>query len=129
MSHQKDPDVVIVATGGLPDTAVLEAGNEYVVSSWDLISGDVKPGSNTLIYDDAGDHPALQAAEVAANSGAKVEIMTPDRMIAPEVMGMNLVPYMRTLQDKDVIMTVGQTAEIGRTSRQSAERHDRDGLQ
>ena len=27
--------------------------------------------------------------------------MTPDRSFAPEVMGMNLVPYMRALQDKD----------------------------
>lgn len=104
----ENPDVVIVATGGLPDTEFLEAGNEFVVSSWDLISGDVKPGTNTLIYDDAGDHSALQAAEVVATSGAKVEFMTPDRMVAPEVMGMNLVPYMRSLMDKDVTMTVGR---------------------
>ena len=32
--------------------------------------------------------------------------MTPDRTFAPEVMGMNLVPYMRALQDKDVTFTV-----------------------
>ncbi len=100
------PDVVIVATGGLPHTEVLEAGNELVVSSWDLISGDVKPGSNVLVYDDAGDHAGLQAAEVAAKSGAKVEIMTPDRSFAPDVMAMNLVPYMRSMQDKDVTFTV-----------------------
>jgi hypothetical protein len=100
------PDVVIIATGGTPNTDVLEVGNDLVVSSWDLISGDVKPGSNILIYDDAGDHAALQAAEVAAKSGAVVEIMTPDRSFAPDVMAMNLVPYMRSLQDKDVTFTV-----------------------
>ncbi len=100
------PDVVIIATGGLPDTEVLETGNDLVVSSWDIIAGDVKPGENVLIYDDAGDHPALQAAEVIANSRAHVEIMTPDRTFAPEIMGMNLVPYMRSLQDKDVSFTV-----------------------
>lgn len=100
------PDVVIVATGGLPHTEVLEAGNDLVVSSWDLISGDVKPAANVLIYDDAGDHAALQAAEVAAKTGAKVEIMTPDRSFAPDVMAMNLVPYMRAMQDKDVTFTV-----------------------
>lgn len=104
----EQPDVVIVATGGLPDTQFLDAGNEYVVSSWDLISGDAKPGANVLIYDDAGDHAAMQAAEVVAKTGAKVAFMTPDRMVAPEVMGMNLVPYMRSLQDKDVVMTVGR---------------------
>ncbi|MDZ7600902.1 MAG: NADH:flavin oxidoreductase [Hoeflea sp.] len=102
----ENPDVVIVATGGLPHTEVLEHGNELVVSSWDLISGDVKPGRSVLIYDDAGDHAGLQAAEVAAQAGASVEIMTPDRSFAPDVMAMNLVPYMRSLQDKDVTFTV-----------------------
>jgi len=102
----ENPDVVIVATGGLPHTDVLTKGNELVVSSWDIISGDVKPGTNVLIFDDAGDHAGLQAAEFIARTGAKVEIMTPDRAFAPEVMAMNLVPYMRSLQKLDVTFTV-----------------------
>ena len=105
---QLDPDVVIIATGGLPNTELFETGIEAdnVVTSWDIISGDVKPAENVLIYDESGDHPGLQAAEVAANAGAKVEVMTPDRSFAPEIMAMNLVPYMRSLQDKDVTFTV-----------------------
>ncbi|QLC74121.1 NADH:flavin oxidoreductase [Pseudomonas sp. LPB0260] len=99
-------DVVIVATGGFPHTEILGAGNEHVVSAWDIISGDVKPGSNVLLFDDAGDHAALQAAEFIAQSGAKLEIMTPDRAFAPEVMAMNLVPYMRSLQKLDTTFTV-----------------------
>ncbi|KZM50226.1 NADH:flavin oxidoreductase [Labrenzia sp. OB1] len=102
----ENPDVVIVATGGLPHTEVLSQGNDLVVSSWDVIAGDVKPGNRVLIYDDAGDHPALQAAELIAASGAHVEVMTPDRSFAPEIMAMNLVPYMRALQEKDVRFTV-----------------------
>ena len=102
----ESPDVVIVATGGLPHTEVLEDGNDLVVSAWDLLSGDVQPGSNVLVYDDAGDHAGLQAAEVAAGTGAKVELMTPDRTLSPEVMAMNLVPYMRSLQELDVTFTV-----------------------
>ena len=100
------PDVVIVATGGLPHTEVLTHGNDLVVSAWDIISGDVKPGSNVLIYDDAGDHSGLQAAEIIAKTGAKVEVMTPDRAFAPEVMAMNLVPYMRSLQALGTTFTV-----------------------
>ena len=100
------PDVVIVATGGLPDKDILAGGNELTVSAWDILSGDVKPGSNVLLYDDAGDHVALQAAQLLAEAGSKVEIMTPDRSFAPDVMAMNLVPYMRALQDKDVTFTV-----------------------
>ncbi|MFA9232241.1 MAG: FAD-dependent oxidoreductase [Microgenomates group bacterium] len=100
------PDVVIIATGGLPEKDILKFGNDLTVSAWDILSGDVKPGSNVLLYDDAGDHTALQAAQALAEAGAKVEIMTPDRSFAPEVMAMNLVPYMRALQDKDVTFTV-----------------------
>ena len=103
-----DPDVVIVATGGLPNTTLFEsdADQDLTVSAWDIIAGDVKPARHVLIYDESGDHPALMAAEIAADAGAKVEVMTPDRTFAPEIMAMNLVPYMRALQDKDVTFTV-----------------------
>ncbi|MEO9825826.1 MAG: NADH:flavin oxidoreductase [Paracoccaceae bacterium] len=105
---QLSPDVVIVATGGMPNLELYEQGQDpsHAVSAWDMIAGDVKPAEHVLIYDEAGDHPALQAAEVAANAGAKVEVMTPDRSFSPEIMAMNLVPYMRALQDKDTTFTV-----------------------
>ena len=114
------PDVVIVATGGYPHTEILAAGNDLVASTWDILSGDVKPGANVLLFDDAGDHAAMQAAEVIANSGARLEVMTPDRAFAPEVMAMNLVPYMRSLQKRDVVFTV--------TYRLDAVRRDGNGL-
>ena len=103
------PDVVIIATGGLPEVTVLEAGNELAVTGWDIIAGDAKPGENVLIFDDAGDHTALMAAEAIVAAGGAVEVMTRDRSFAPEVMGMNLVPYMRSLQEKDALFTVGRT--------------------
>jgi len=100
------PDVVIIATGGLPTANVIEGGNDLTVSTWDILSGDVKPGANVLLYDDAGDHAAMQAAQLIAEAGATVEVMTPDRTFAPEVMAMNLVPYMRAMQDRKVTFTV-----------------------
>lgn len=100
------PDVVIVATGGLPYTEVLQEGNEHVVSTWDILSGDVRPGSNVLIYDDAGDYPPLQAAEKISESGARVEILSRERIFSPEVMTMSLTPAMRVLQQRDVTFTV-----------------------
>lgn len=100
------PDVVIVATGGLPHTEILDAGDDLVVSAWDILSGDARPGSNVLIYDDAGDYAALQAAETIADTGAKVEIMTRDRNFSSEVMAMSLTPSLRALQARDVTFTV-----------------------
>ena len=101
-----NPHVVIIATGGMAQKDILASGNELTVSAWDILSGDVKPGQNVLLYDDAGDHTALQAAQLLAESGAVVEVMTPDRTFAPDVMAMNLVPYMRAIQDKKVTFTV-----------------------
>ncbi|MCK8464370.1 NADH:flavin oxidoreductase [Aliiroseovarius sp. S1339] len=103
-----DPDVVIVATGGLPNLELFESkgDQDLAVSAWDVIAGDVKCAGDVLIYDESGDHPALQAAEIAAEAGATVEVMTPDRVFAPDIMAMNLVPYMRSLQPKGVRFTV-----------------------
>jgi 2,4-dienoyl-CoA reductase-like NADH-dependent reductase (Old Yellow Enzyme family)/thioredoxin reductase len=111
------PDIVVVATGGLPHTEVLRSGNEHLVSTWDIISGAVQPGSHVLLFDDAGDHAALQAAEVIASGGATLEIITPDRSFAAEIMGMSLVPYMRSLQKWDVTFTV--TFRLEQVVRQS----------
>ena len=98
-----DPDVVIVATGGLPETG----GFDLAVTGWDILTGDVKPGAEVLVWDAAGDSVGLQAAEMLAEAGAKVEVMTRDRGIAPEVMSMSLTPALRALQARDVAMTVG----------------------
>ena len=102
-----DPEVVVIATGGLPETTVLSAGNDLAVSAWDILSGDVRPGAEVLIYDEAGDHAGLMAAEVIADAGGRVEVITRDRGVAPEVMGMNLVPYMRSLQHR-AQLTIGR---------------------
>ncbi|WP_375262151.1 FAD-dependent oxidoreductase [Palleronia sp.] len=99
------PDVVIVATGGLPHVEILHEGNDFVVSAWDILSGDVAPGRNVLIYDDAGDYPALQAAEKIVESGAEVEIVTRDRNIVSEVMAMSLTPSLRILQARGAVFT------------------------
>lgn len=102
----QSPDVVIVATGGVARTDVVRSGEELVVSAWDILSGDARAGAHVLLFDDAGDHVALMAAEKLASAGAQVEFMSPERTIAPEVMGMNMVPYMRALQGRDVTFTL-----------------------
>jgi N-methyl-L-proline demethylase len=99
------PDVVIVATGGLPPPVRLPGG-PLTVSAWDILTGDARPGAQVLLYDDAGDHTAMQAAQKLAEAGSTVEIVTRDRSFAPEVMGMNLSPYMRALQNHSVTFTV-----------------------
>jgi hypothetical protein len=66
----------------------------------------VAPGRQVLLYDDGADHPAMQAAEIIADSGANLEFVTPERQIGADIGGTNLVPYMRKLQPLNVRFTL-----------------------
>ena len=100
------PDVVVVATGGVPQNPPLDAGHDLVTSSWDIISGAAKPAGTVLLYDDNGGHQAMTAAELIANAGAQLELVSPERFFAPEMGGMNHVPYMRAFHEKGVTITI-----------------------
>ena len=49
-----EPDVVIIATGGQPQLPELEHGADRLVTSWDVLGGDVTPAGDVLFYDDNG---------------------------------------------------------------------------
>ena len=100
------PDVVFIASGGLPNTEHLQSGNELTVTSWDILSGQVKPAESILFYDDNGSHAGLSAAQMVAESGATVEIVTPERYFAPEMGGMNHALLARSFHDKAVKLTI-----------------------
>ncbi|MBN9508617.1 MAG: FAD-dependent oxidoreductase [Alphaproteobacteria bacterium] len=104
--HAQAPDIVFVATGGVPDTEVLEAGNDLVVSSWDVLSGQAKAAGRVLVFDDNGGHPGMQAAELLAEAGAAVELVSPERFFAPEMGGLNHALYARAFQRLGVRVTI-----------------------
>lgn len=100
------PDVVVVATGGIPQLPELEEGSDLVTSSWDLIAGAAAPAERVLVYDDNGGHPGMTAAELAAAAGSTVELVSPERFFAPEMGGMNHVPYMAAFHRHGVQVTI-----------------------
>jgi 2,4-dienoyl-CoA reductase-like NADH-dependent reductase (Old Yellow Enzyme family)/thioredoxin reductase len=102
----EEPDIVVIATGGLPQAPTLAAGTELTISSWDILSGDVKPAKEVLLFDDNGAHPGMQAAEAIAEAGSKLEIVTPERFFAPEIGGLNHVPYAESFQSHGVRITI-----------------------
>ncbi len=102
----EQPDVVFVATGGVPNTDVLEAGSDLVVSTWDILSGEVKPAERVMVYDDNGAHPAMQTAEFLAENGANVELVTPERFFAPEIGGLNHAAYAKIFLRHGVRITI-----------------------
>ncbi len=101
-----DPDLVVIATGGIAQNPELEAGDDLVVSSWDIIAGAVRPEGPVLLYDDNGAHSGMTAAELIAKSGAELEVVSPERFFAPEIGGMNHVPYAKTFAEKNVRVTI-----------------------
>ena len=100
------PDAVFVATGGVPNTDILQDGNDLVVSSWDVVGGATALSGRVLVFDDNGAHPGMQAAEVLAEAGAEVELVTPERMLAPEIGGLNHAAYARIFRRRGVRVTV-----------------------
>ncbi|OIV38439.1 N-methylproline demethylase [Mangrovactinospora gilvigrisea] len=97
------PDVVVVATGGLPNPAgAVPEGAELAADTWDVLSGTLRPRGSVLVYDDNGAHPALDAAEVLARAGAAVEYATPERTLGIEVGSMNSPAYLRVFAEHRV---------------------------
>ncbi|MGI9463985.1 MAG: NAD(P)-binding protein, partial [Aestuariivirgaceae bacterium] len=92
-----EPDIVLIATGGLPNTEAFEEGTELATSSWDILSGDAKPGDDVLLFDDNGSHAGMTAAEVIAENATSFELITPERMFSPDMGGLNVVPYVKKL--------------------------------
>ncbi|KRS10832.1 N-methylproline demethylase [Roseovarius atlanticus] len=79
-----EPDLVILATGGIPQTD-FGSGSDLVLSAWDLVGRQVKPASDVLIWDNTGRHPALLAAHAAQADGAKVRLTTIDVTIGQDL--------------------------------------------
>lgn len=73
----EEPDVVIIATGGLPDLDWLP-GNRHATSVWDILSGAQPIGGSVIVYDGTGRHPALTAAELCHDSGSRVRLVLLD---------------------------------------------------
>ncbi|PYB77312.1 NADH:flavin oxidoreductase [Rhizobium wuzhouense] len=104
LAHQ--PDLVVIATGGIAQSPELEEGEDLVISSWDILAGAVKPEGPVLLFDDNGGHPGMSAAEVIAHAGVELEVVSPERFFAPEMGGMNHVPYAKTFAEKNVRVTI-----------------------
>ncbi len=78
------PDVVVLATGGMPQIA-LQHGEELCISTWDLLSGQSRVSGEVLVFDGTGRHPGPLAAEKAVGAGAAVQFVSIDAQIAEEL--------------------------------------------
>ena len=104
------PDIVVIATGGLPDPDICKGGAS-AISGWELLSGDVAPGKDVLLFDDHGQEQGMQIAEFLVNAGAALEVVTPERMFGADVSGVNHAPYARAMAANRAKITVNSLLE------------------
>ena len=100
----ESPDIVVVATGGVPDLDCVEGG-EHCVDVWDILSGRIRPGPSVLLFDDNGQHQGPSCADFMAERGIEVELVTPDRMACFEMGGLNYPIYLEHFYSLGVTMT------------------------
>ena len=98
-----EPDIVVVATGGTPNTGFFGEGAELVVSGWDVLSGQVALSGEVLVYDENGQHQGPTVAEFLAGRGVKVTFVVPDRMPAVELGATNSAQFMKALYERGVL--------------------------
>ena len=79
-----DADVVIVATGGVPDIDWID-GAEHCTSVWDVLTGAARPSERVIVYDGTGRHAALTAAEKIRLAGSDVGFFGLDGHLAMEM--------------------------------------------
>jgi 2,4-dienoyl-CoA reductase-like NADH-dependent reductase (Old Yellow Enzyme family) len=98
-----EPDVVIVATGGVPDTSSL---GPHIIDAWDVLSGAKAPRGDVLLFDDNGGHAGLDTARALIEAGTGLEYVTPERTLGPEIGGINYPLYAKVFAQADTRTTL-----------------------
>ena len=83
-SIEDDVDIVITATGGVPDLDWIE-GAEHCTSVWDVLTGAASASEDSIVYDGTGRHAALTAAEAIRQAGGEVAFFGLDGHLAMEM--------------------------------------------
>ena len=103
MIRAESPDVVFIATGGLPHTDWVE-GNASLLSSWDVLSGMASLDGDVLVHDQTGRNVALATADHLSEHGAAVTLNTQDAAIGMEAMRLEISPFMKRFYERGVAM-------------------------
>jgi mycofactocin system FadH/OYE family oxidoreductase 2 len=87
---QLDPDIAIVATGALPARppwapAEPAPGTPMVCDVRDVLTGKAQPSGRVVILDETGFHQATSVAELLADRGCAVEVLTPGMVVGQDL--------------------------------------------
>jgi pyruvate/2-oxoglutarate dehydrogenase complex dihydrolipoamide dehydrogenase (E3) component len=80
------PDAVVVATGSVPARpwwAPAEPGS--VIDATDVLTGRYAPSGHVIVIDEVGFHQATSVAELLADRGCSVEILSPGMVVGQDL--------------------------------------------
>ena len=95
------PDVVVIATGGLPDMEGIP-GLDLCLSSWDILTGEGKITGSALVFDETGRHAGAGAADYLAQQGVNVELVTVDGAFGSELTETDIIVQRRRFAEMKV---------------------------
>lgn len=79
------PDAVVLATGARPQAPHWAAGHPRVVDVRDVLEGRAAPAGQVVVVDDLGFHQATSVAELLADRGCLVEIITAGMVVGQDL--------------------------------------------
>lgn len=82
----EQPDAVVVATGAEPARPYWAPPDAtWVVDVRDVLEGRADPDGRTVVVDEVGFHPATSVAEVLADRGCRVTVVTPGMVVGQDL--------------------------------------------
>ena len=104
----EDPDVVIVATGGLPDAGFLAEARISSCRAGTSCRATPSPAPRSCCSTTTAPIPGCRRRSLWPRPARRLEIVTPERYFAPDVGGLNHVPYARCFQAHGVRITIAR---------------------
>jgi 2,4-dienoyl-CoA reductase (NADPH2) len=84
--ERRRPDTVVVATGSVPDRPWwAPADAAWIVDVRDVLEGTAQPTGSVLVLDELGFHHATSVAELLADRGCSVEVVSPGMVVGQDL--------------------------------------------
>lgn len=84
--QRRRPDTVVVATGAVANRPYWAPGDaDWIVDIRDVLTGKVDVTGNVVVIDEIGFHHATSVAELLADRGCSVEVITPGMVVGQDL--------------------------------------------
>jgi hypothetical protein len=116
------PDVVVIATGSTPRRDAMNGYTLQPLQGWeqpnvvagdDVVSGTAKVGESVVVYDVDAFIRAPAIAEILADQGKRVRLVTPGMMVGARLEWTNVETILRRLAQREVIEIIAHTLALG----------------